>query len=128
MRTTLTTATCTDRCWSAKGKICRCSCGGANHGIAYEGLFEKPRTVEEFLDEALARHYHAVKARDGESFGRNGVSKRTSILVKATRRTLDAARSSMARTWKPDPNQMELGLPEEDPFERPDNELSGKGI
>lgn len=29
----LTAATCGDGCWHAREEICRCSCGGANHGI-----------------------------------------------------------------------------------------------
>ena len=30
--TILTEATCGEACWSAREDICRCSCGGANHG------------------------------------------------------------------------------------------------
>ena len=29
----LTEATCGDACWKARENVCRCSCGGANHGI-----------------------------------------------------------------------------------------------
>ena len=28
----VTGSTCGDNCWSAREEICRCSCGGANHG------------------------------------------------------------------------------------------------
>ena len=31
--TILTEATCGDSCWHAREHICRCSCGGRNHGI-----------------------------------------------------------------------------------------------
>ena len=31
--TELTEATCGFNCWLAKEHICRCSCGGKNHGI-----------------------------------------------------------------------------------------------
>lgn len=24
---------CNEKCWFAKGNICKCSCGGKNHGI-----------------------------------------------------------------------------------------------
>jgi hypothetical protein len=33
----LTEATCGEACWSAKEDICRCSCGGKNHGISKRG-------------------------------------------------------------------------------------------
>lgn len=29
----LTEATCADACWYARDEVCRCSCGGANHGV-----------------------------------------------------------------------------------------------
>ena len=30
---TLTGATCGENCWEAVEDVCRCSCGGANHGV-----------------------------------------------------------------------------------------------
>lgn len=39
---TKTKTLCTRRCWHARGKTCRCSCGGDNHGVrknGSEGLF-----------------------------------------------------------------------------------------
>ena len=33
----LTGTTCGDACWHAREQICRCSCGGANHGILTQG-------------------------------------------------------------------------------------------
>ena len=33
----LTEATCGEACWSAQHDVCRCSCGGANHGIKKRG-------------------------------------------------------------------------------------------
>jgi hypothetical protein len=32
VRVTLTNAPCTATCWNAEEYICRCSCGGKNHG------------------------------------------------------------------------------------------------
>lgn len=29
--------TCGESCWSAREEVCRCSCGGANHGITKRG-------------------------------------------------------------------------------------------
>lgn len=34
---TLTDSTCGEACWSAKEEICRCECGGKNHGIQLRG-------------------------------------------------------------------------------------------
>jgi hypothetical protein len=33
MIATLTDQTCGEACWAARESICRCSCGGKNHGI-----------------------------------------------------------------------------------------------
>jgi hypothetical protein len=33
----LTGSTCGDACWHAREEVCRCSCGGANHGILNRG-------------------------------------------------------------------------------------------
>ena len=32
---TLTSAPCTSSCWHAEEYLCRCSCGGKNHGIGH---------------------------------------------------------------------------------------------
>src|SRR3990167_4742820 len=32
MKALMTAATCGDMCWQAREDVCRCSCGGANHG------------------------------------------------------------------------------------------------
>ena len=41
----LTGATCSTACWEAREEICRCSCGGRNHGIAKQGQ-RGPRTCK----------------------------------------------------------------------------------
>lgn len=33
----LTSSTCGDNCWHAREEVCRCSCGGRNHGILTQG-------------------------------------------------------------------------------------------
>jgi hypothetical protein len=40
----LTGSTCGDACWHAREEICRCSCGGANHGILNRGGDRPQRT------------------------------------------------------------------------------------
>lgn len=37
MFATLTEATCSVACWQAREDVCRCSCGGSNHGIHLRG-------------------------------------------------------------------------------------------
>lgn len=39
----LTGSTCGDACWHAREDICRCSCGGANHGILLEAGAARPK-------------------------------------------------------------------------------------
>ena len=38
----LTSATCGDGCWYAREKVCRCSCGGKNHGCLLEAGAARP--------------------------------------------------------------------------------------
>lgn len=40
----LTNATCGAACWEAREEICRCSCGGKNHGIMRHGGEQPQRT------------------------------------------------------------------------------------
>ena len=42
----LTGSTCGDACWHAREEICRCSCGGANHGILNRGNCAPKRTCK----------------------------------------------------------------------------------
>lgn len=42
----LTAHTCGDACWHAREEICRCSCGGANHGILNRGGAAPKRTCK----------------------------------------------------------------------------------
>ena len=38
----LTATTCGEGCWFAREKVCRCSCGGKNHGCLLKDSAEKP--------------------------------------------------------------------------------------
>ena len=40
--TGLSGQTCGEACWHAREDICRCSCGGANHGCLRDGDGERP--------------------------------------------------------------------------------------
>lgn len=42
----MTGSTCGDMCWHAREEICRCSCGGANHGILTRGGVQPKRTCK----------------------------------------------------------------------------------
>jgi hypothetical protein len=38
----LTEATCGEACWHAREEVCRCSCGGRNHGCLRDGCGDRP--------------------------------------------------------------------------------------
>lgn len=42
----LTGSTCGDACWHAREEVCRCSCGGKNHGILNRGGAQPARTCK----------------------------------------------------------------------------------
>ena len=117
MKAVLTASTCTSRCWNAKGKVCRCSCGGVNHGIAHDSLFDLPQRPHELLVEAYESYYAALMSHDRQRA--NGrITKRAAARLETTRRELDAARIAFGpRRRKPDPAQLALELPGDDPFE-----------
>lgn len=46
LRAITTGSTCGDGCWHAREEICRCSCGGANHGILLNGGEQPQRTCK----------------------------------------------------------------------------------
>ena len=53
----MTDQTCGDACWHAREDICRCSCGGRNHGILRTADGERPvrtRKLQGFIYELLA--------------------------------------------------------------------------
>ena len=37
-----TLTTCSEACWYAREDVCRCQCGGKNHGILRDGTGERP--------------------------------------------------------------------------------------
>lgn len=46
MENVLTDATCSEACWHAREEVCRCSCGGKNHGcLKVEGGSRPDRTA-----------------------------------------------------------------------------------
>lgn len=46
LRAISTGSTCGDMCWHAREDICRCSCGGVNHGILLVGGSRPQRTAK----------------------------------------------------------------------------------
>lgn len=42
----MTGSTCGDGCWHAREEVCRCSCGGTNHGILNRGGEQPGRTAK----------------------------------------------------------------------------------
>ena len=39
----LTATTCAEGCWYAREQVCRCSCGGENHGVLLKNGAERPK-------------------------------------------------------------------------------------
>lgn len=47
LRSVLTGATCGFACWEAREDVCRCSCGGKNHGVLrHAGAVQPQRTAK----------------------------------------------------------------------------------
>lgn len=66
----LTTQTCGDACWHAREDICRCSCGGRNHGCLRTGKGTRPERTSK-IDGEMYRlkavgHYSDLKGNASE--------------------------------------------------------------
>ena len=63
----VTTATCGDGCWHAREDVCRCSCGGRNHGILCRGGAMPKRTSR--ADQSLYELVAVIPGRgEGEAW------------------------------------------------------------
>jgi len=72
----LTAHTCGEPCWQAQEDVCRCSCGGANHGILNNGGDKPNRTRK--LDGRIYELIAIIQGRqDGECW--HDVFKRENI-------------------------------------------------
>ena len=81
---TLTGTTCGFACWEAREEVCRCSCGGANHGILKNGGEQPKRTckIRSFwyelysigrgLDIGKECHALRIEANGGTYLGKDG--------------------------------------------------------
>ena len=66
----MTTAvgTCNLACWMAREDVCRCMCGGENHGIMRDGVGEQPgrycqrKGVQYELQEMYLNYFDAVRS------------------------------------------------------------------
>ncbi len=66
MDMTLTTTTCAANCWLAKEDVCRCMCGGSNHGVLLVDGAEQPartRSIQGRVFELMALHNNWLDAR-----------------------------------------------------------------
>jgi hypothetical protein len=66
----LTSTTCGEACWYARETICRCSCGGRNHGCLLEDAAERPaRTsrIHGFLYSLKAIGHYGDLARQADA-------------------------------------------------------------
>ena len=55
--------TCNKQCYYAKGSICKCVCGGINHGIGYHKPNEN-ETVEEMVERTKMKVTEDMKRRN----------------------------------------------------------------
>ena len=47
---------CDAKCYMATGPVCRCICGGRNHGVGLAKAIESLPTIEEWLDPEAIPH------------------------------------------------------------------------
>ena len=51
----ITDATCGEACWAAREDVCRCSCGGANHGCTRSGTVpERTSKINGYMYKLIA--------------------------------------------------------------------------
>ena len=75
MLSILTDATCGEACWTAKEELCKCSCGGHNHGClnSPEGITPK-RTckIDGFRYELIGIGKYSEICKEGERINKEG--------------------------------------------------------
>lgn len=73
----MTGSTCGDACWHAREEVCRCSCGGKNHGILTRGGCAPKRTCK------IENFYELVAVIPGRASGEawNDVYQRTNAAI-----------------------------------------------
>src|SRR6476660_3896296 len=73
----MTEQTCGDACWHAREDICRCSCGGKNHGCLRDANGDQPvRTsrIDGYMYELRAVGYHDVEKLARELNALDGIT------------------------------------------------------
>ena len=79
MESILTDATCGEACWTAKEDVCKCSCGGHNHGClnSPEGITPK-RTckIDGFRYELVAIDKYSDIYKEGERINKEEGTKK----------------------------------------------------
>lgn len=71
----LTDQTCGEACWHAREEICRCSCGGKNHGCLKAGEGEQPIRTCKIAGERYELHaigWHRELYKDAEAMNEKG--------------------------------------------------------
>lgn len=104
LETILTGTTCGEMCWSAREDVCRCSCGGVNHGCLRGEGGERPRRSSRIRGEMY------VLAATG-TYGDMEGAKRLLLDVCQARRI--GATGIATRMNADRPGYYSLGLPED---------------
>lgn len=75
----MTGSTCGDACWKAAEDVCRCSCGGQNHGCERDGrTAERTATLDRTRYRLVAVGRHAELLSDAERRLRDDYPSRSS--------------------------------------------------
>ena len=65
--TAITDATCGEACWEAREDICRCSCGGKNHGTSRDGIIpERTSKIDSYRYKLIAVGSYEVETQGRE--------------------------------------------------------------
>ena len=75
---TTTMTTCGEACWRAREDVCRCYCGGANHGVLRSGNGERPTRTRR-----VGRHVYELEAVFGGTSGDRDAHKYITEILEA---------------------------------------------
>ncbi len=102
----ITEQTCGEACWSAREDVCRCSCGGKNHGCLREANGVRPVRTSKIdgrmyelqgVGEGVEDVARAINEADGVTFLYAATSRDT--MYRSLRAKLRAASAAQVERW-----------------------------